>query len=138
MLSRKTVTKKQKKEASRKKLGIIFVILGLVLVAFALFLELFFDKKPLYINPLSSNQNSTNSSIEKKLKDKKIEYSLVATFGDYAYSVTLLSGNEVIIDAKKDIDTQLSSLQLILSQLKIDGRIFKRLDFRYQKPVITF
>lgn len=138
MLLRKTITKRQKKERSRKKLGLILLFVGLVLISLSLFFAAFLEKPDRPISPLSKDQISINSKIEKGLKDKKISYISVETLKDLNYQILLDGKMQVVIDSNKDIEEQLSSLQLILTQLKIEGKSFKRLDFRYQKPVISF
>ena len=138
MLPRKTLTKKQKKEIFQRRLGIGLVFTGLIIVAILLFYLAFLQKTPVFLNPLSKDQMSTGTKIQKILKEKKISYVSVATSKDLTYRVMLEKDSEVIIDPKKDVEAQLSSLQLILSALKIEGKAFKRLDFRYQKPIISF
>lgn len=138
MLPHKVITKRQKKEKSRKKLAVALILIGLVIVSVFLFYAAFFQKDPLYVSPLSKDQSSSISRIEKILKEKKIHYESLSTSSDLTYKVKLDGKSEVIIDPKKDAYEQLSSLQLILSQLKIEGKMFKRLDFRYQKPIISF
>lgn len=138
MLRRKTITKRQKRQASKKRLGILLIFLGMILVAAFLAFLAFFEKKELFVSPLSTDQTSVNTRIEKLLKEKKVNYVSFYTAKDLSFILMLPENREVILDPNKDISEQLSSLQLILSQLKIDGKAFKRLDFRYQKPVITF
>ena len=138
MLRRKTITKRQKREASKKRLGILLILLGMILIAVFLAFFTFFEKKELFVSPLSKDQTSVNTRIEKLLKEKKINYVSFYTAKDLSFILMLPENREVILDPNKNISEQLSSLQLILSQLKIDGKAFKRLDFRYQKPVITF
>lgn len=138
MIFKSTVTKKEKKKASKKKLGILLVFVGLVALNFTLIYAAFFEKPKPIMSPLSKNQVSSTKIFEDKLKSTKIEYKSITTEKDLNYLVKLKNSGEVIIDPNKDIDEQLSSLQLILSQLKIEGKTLKRLDFRYEKPIITF
>lgn len=138
MLRRRTITKRQKREASKKRLGILLIFLGMILIAAFLAFLAFFEKKELFVSPLSTDQTSVNTRIEKLLKEKKVNYLSFYTAKDLSFILMLPENREVILDPNKNISEQLSSLQLILSQLKIDGKAFKRLDFRYQKPVITF
>lgn len=138
MLRRRTITKRQKREASKKRLGILLIFLGMILIAAFLAFLAFFEKKELFVSPLSTDQTSVNTRIEKLLKEKKVNYVSFYTAKDLSFILMLPENREVILDPNKNISEQLSSLQLILSQLKIDGKAFKRLDFRYQKPVITF
>lgn len=137
MIFKSTVTKKEKKNASKKRLGILLIFAGLLALNFTLIYAAFFQKPEPIISPLSRNQASSTGIIENKLKEYKIEYNLLSTQKDLNYLVKLKSGGEVVIDPGKNIDQQLSSLQLILSQLKIEGKTLKRLDFRFEKPIIT-
>jgi len=137
MIFKSTVTKKEKKKASKRRLGILLIFVALLLLNFTLVYAAFIQKPAPIVSPLSKNQVSSNSLVEKKLKEKGISYTSFDTEKDLSYKIKLRSGGEVIIDPSKNIDQQLSSLQLILSQLKIEGKALKRLDFRYQKPIIT-
>lgn len=138
MLQQKTTTKREKKKAIRKKMGLFLIIIGLLFIVISLFSIKFLTHGPLFVSPLSGNQDSVVSILEKELKKNKIAYIGIQTNDDLSYIVKLNEKEEVIIDPKKDILSQLSSLQLIASQLKIEGKTFLRLDFRYKKPVITF
>ncbi len=138
MLPRRTVTKKQKKEASKKKLGLVLVFLGLIAIVICLFFTAFIEKPGPILNPLSKNQITSTKQVESVLQKENIKYKSLTTEKDLNYKVILENNGEVIIDPNKDILKQVSSLQLILSQLKIDNKAFKRLDFRYEKPVIAF
>jgi hypothetical protein len=138
MLPRRSLTKKQKKEKSRKKLGVGLIFLGLAVIALMLFYLAFLEKDPPVINPLSKDQTSTAKTITKILKEKGIDYQDLETTQDLKYRIKFEKSAEAIIDPRKDVEEQISSLQLILSQLKIEGKTFKRLDFSYQKPIISF
>ena len=57
---------------------------------------------------------------------------------DASLIVELENEGVVILSSKKDIRSQISSLQLILSRLTIEGKKLKILDFRYDNPVVSF
>ena len=137
MIFKNTVTKKEKKKATRNRLGLLLIVLGLLAVNFTLVYTAFFQKPKPIVNPMSKNQISSTKIVEDKLKESKIEYTSFDTQKDLTYILKLKSGGEVVLNPTKNIDEQLSSLQLILSQLKIEGKTLKRLDFRYEKPIIT-
>ncbi|MBI4098000.1 MAG: hypothetical protein HY426_03080 [Candidatus Levybacteria bacterium] len=137
MLPAKTITKKEKKERSRKKRLAIALLLGLSLVCIFLLYVALPKKGPLYISPLSKDQTTSAAKVEKILKEKKISYESLSMAKDRSYVIKLDEKSEVIIDPKKDILEQLSSLQLILSTLKIEGKALRRLDFRYKSPIIS-
>lgn len=52
--------------------------------------------------------------------------------------VNLKNGEEVLFSLKKELKIQLDSLQLIFSRSKIEGRNIKRVDLRFDKPVVTY
>ena len=132
----RTVTKKQKKTAYKKRLGLLLIFIGLLFVNLVLIYATFLEKPKPIVSPLSKNQMSSTKQIEMALKERNIEYVSISTQKDTTYLIKLKEG-EVILDPSKNVDQELSSLQLILSQLKIEGKTLKRLDFRYEKPIIT-
>jgi hypothetical protein len=138
MIFRKTVTKREKRDAAKKRLLIILVLVCLIALNIVFLYKIFLQKPNPILTPLSKDQVSSTSVVEQKLKEEKVEYKSFDTEKDLNYLIKLKSGGEVIIDSSKDIDQQISSLQLILSQLKIEGKTLKRLDFRFEKPTITF
>ena len=138
MIFKKTVTKREKKKDARKRLIIFIFFLLLISLNLVFVYKTFIEKPDSILNPLSSNQVSSTEEIGEKLKTKKIAFAEIESQKDLTYLVKLKGGGEVIFDPNKDIDEQLASLQLILSQLKIEGKALKRLDFRFEKPVITF
>jgi len=71
------------------------------------------------------------------LNEKRIEFKKI-TQEEGAVRVILKDDSEVIFSSKKDIGTQVSSLQLTLSRLTIDGKKLKIIDFRFSNPVISF
>jgi len=42
----------------------------------------------------------------------------------------------ILFNGEKDVGVQLDSLQLILSRAKIEGKTIKKIDLRFDKPVI--
>lgn len=138
MLLQRPATKKEKKKASKKRLGLLLIVLGLLLITLSLIGIKFLTHDPIFLSPLSQNQESSISRIIQELKESKIDYQKIITNDDLSYTVDLGDDRQVVLDSNKNISHQLSSLQLIIAQLKIDGKTFRRLDFRYQKPVITF
>ena len=52
--------------------------------------------------------------------------------------VKLKNGVVVNFSQQKEREFQFDSLQLILRQIKIEGRPIKRIDLRYDKPVLAY
>ena len=50
----------------------------------------------------------------------------------------IISDMKIIFNLYDDIESKLASLQLILNQAKIESRVLKYVDLRFDKPVITY
>ena len=128
---------KRKTRKFRKKLFWIFsYFLLLVLLTVSYYLFNYF-KRPAIINPIQGQAVNSND-LEKRLRNAKIPFSSVSYSSDSAYVIILSFGGQAIMSTKKNIDEQISSLQRILRELTIDSKPFKRIDFRFEKPVIEF
>ncbi|KKR76623.1 MAG: hypothetical protein UU21_C0006G0014 [Candidatus Levybacteria bacterium GW2011_GWA2_40_8] len=130
-------TKKTKKQNRRKRILVFIFFLGyvslfLLLTGFVWVGKLF--PKTSLISPVSTQSQKSLGAI---LDKKNISYESVEKLDGY-YLVKIIDGGEVLISDKKDLTEQASSLQLIVSRLKIEGKKFKRLDFRFDRPVIKF
>jgi hypothetical protein len=143
---RKTKIKLQRNH-KRRAIAFYASIAGFFLLCIAGFaLFIFIEKqKPLFISPLpalralaaGSTDDQQADTIKKALQDKSIVYSSVE-IKDSVYIITLENGEKVTLSAKKDIITQISSLQFVLSRLTMEGRQFRTLDLQYDKPIIVF
>jgi len=101
-------------------------------------------QKPLYITPLSQNFSFSQGTHEdKNLNLVKKEFEklhlpiLKITADADSYHVFLSDKSEIFFSSKKDINSQLASLQLILTRLTMEGKLYNKLDLRFDKPVIT-
>lgn len=112
----------------------MFILLGIVYLTFFFF----FSQKELFISPLALQKNTNRSEIDDLLQESGIAFTSVESAKDSSYLVNLKDGGQVIITQNKNVQNQISSLQLILSRLTIEGKRFKSLDFRYDKPVVLF
>lgn len=130
-----------KKEKSKYRikilfLSLIFLFLAILLIEY-LYLNFSFGRTT-FISPIAKVNQSKVAIVEKALDNKKIPF-LSANFNsDNSFTVELKDGGEVILSSDKDLGSQLSSLQLILSRLTIEGKKLKKLDFRFVNPVVSF
>ncbi len=114
----------------------IFILLTLLafliyrLSAFSIF------NKPI-VSPLGQNKPSQVSNLEVLLKKANVPFSSITSSSDF-YTIILSGGGQVIMSSKKELAIQISSLQLMLSRLTIEGKRIKSLDFRFDKPIINF
>jgi competence protein ComGC len=112
----------------------MLVLFGVVSMLFILLSP----KKELFINPLGKSASNRNSQVSDMLQKSNIAFSSIEKRGDSSYVISLKDGGKVVITENKNVQSQISSLQLILSRLTIEGKRFKNLDFRYDKPVVSF
>jgi len=107
---------------------------------------LFIVHKPQIFSPVSTINHSTGNIGLQREKEQRItnllmknalSFTAISSSSD-AYFITLKEGEEIIFSAKKDIEQQIASLQLIMKHFTIEGKLFKRIDFRFDNPVVTF
>lgn len=142
---RNKITSKQKTRKSKLALQLagIFLFSLCLLFGYFLFSRGFFLESSL-TSPIPadlSNKKDTNQdgikNLTAKLKKNNISFASISSFSEGGFFIKLGAGEEIILSSQKNIDVQISSLQLILSRLTIEGKRFSRLDFRFDKPVIT-
>ncbi len=145
MWSRKRRLRKEKKHLVRKiyfYLIILSGILGIVMMVIGVFLVI---NEPLFESPiplftkwaLNRDKSQEVVEIKKFLEQKSIEYIDVSRESSKVYKIDLKNNGEVVIDSEKGLPEQLSSLQVILSRLTMEGKKFKRLDLTYDRPVLV-
>jgi cell division septal protein FtsQ len=71
------------------------------------------------------------------LKLRLIEPKMAKIISSSWVDVWLKDDTQLIISLKKEIDSQLDSLQLIYQRAKIEGKKLKQIDVRFDKPIIT-
>lgn len=138
------------KRKTRNFLHRISLSLGLFIVTFAICLgiygTLFFKKSPI-VSPIAGNNITKSMSVDGTDKDvyevkkfcgeQKLTCSSIVISGK-SIIITLPTDAQIFLSAEKDLSQQLSSLQLTLNQLTIEGKQFKKLDFRFDKITISF
>lgn len=82
-------------------------------------------------------RSNPRAKIVELLQNHNVLYKEVTINGEEA-TVTLQNGAVAILDTKKDMEKQITSLQLTIADLTIEGKQFQRLDFRFERPVVTF
>lgn len=146
----KKIKRKDKKILYRRVLfmGTIFSI-SLFIPFFLYYLVVSELNKQAFVSPIPPNiqkiilgtatQPSTSTKeLETLLKKHAVPFSTVSESSESALLIRLETGEEILLSPNKSLEPQISSLQLILSRLTIEGKRFLRLDFRFEKPVIVF
>lgn len=130
---------KKEKSKSRIKFAFITLVILVILLVLIEFLYLNFSfGRSTYLSPIAKEQKSKLISIEAELEKANIPFKTVNVKEDSSFEVHLIDNSVVILSSKKDIKSQISSLQLMLSRLTIEGKKLKILDFRYDNPVVSF
>ncbi len=133
---RRRINKRKKNKLKFFFTALLFLVVVVYVVLF--FYELSFLKTPTVISPLGKKNIYRAENIESLLYKEDIPFSSVQIASDSSILVNLAEDGQVIISSKKDIATQISSLQLMLKRLTIEGKRLKSLDFRFDKPIIVF
>ena len=133
---------------ARKLSGYIILSCGVFCIVIALFIGGFFllHKEKSVISPLASFATlmSSRNPQAKALYAVAQECTLInlscqqihTESGDgIAFNV---QNHTIIISASKDIHQQMASLQVTIHQLTMEGKDYRGLDFRYDRPVISY
>lgn len=89
------------------------------------------------MNPLGNFVNdASEDQLKQALATQGVSYTSIALSTDGAYIVQVNSYITAIFSPKKDIFTQVSSLQRITNRFTIDMKKAYQIDFRYDTPVI--
>ncbi|MEK7559295.1 MAG: hypothetical protein AAB521_03245 [Patescibacteria group bacterium] len=126
---------KRKKRITLLKIISFFIFLLIIFSGLYLAYSIILNEK--IISPLAQRyvvQGGEN--ISEELLKAKILFSSIKRASESSYLITLSDGGLVIISPSKNIKIQISSLQLILSRLTIEGKRVKLVDFRYDRPVV--
>ena len=126
--------------AKRKKWGALYILVIAFCLSFLLLFTGFLLNEyfPDFLSPLAKTKYQDRAKLESALEKANIKYMKIIPLKDLAFLVSLSSQEDVIFSSKKDIQSQIASLQLVVKRLTIEGKRFKSLDFRYDKPIIKY
>jgi IS1 family transposase len=122
--------------------GLIFVGIGeLILTCYLMFFipDAFISPIPLsFQGKAPVMDDSTITALKKLLTKHEISYKQIYTTKEGDYLITLNPEGEVLVGKNATLEQHISSLQLVLARITMEGKQFSRLDFRFEKPVIVF
>ena len=95
-------------------------------------------KSPLPVAASGKKAYSAISQVENLCSEYHLLCTNITMDTDTAVSFLVGTNEQVIVSLQKDLPTQIASLQLTIAHLTIEGKQFKQLDFRFDKPVLTF
>ncbi len=136
----KLLKKRKKTVIKRKNVKVLYYLIVALILSLVLFFSGYFLNKyfPDFLSPLAKEKFKEGMELEKALNKKNVKFIKITPQSDLSFLVELIDKEEVIFTSKKAFESQIASLQLITKQLTIEGKRFKRLDFRYDKPMIIF
>jgi hypothetical protein len=82
--------------------------------------------------------DSSVTHLRKLLGKYNISYEQIYTMKEGGYLIKLKPEGEVLLAQNDTLEQNISSLQLVLARITMEGKQFSRLDFRFEKPVIVF
>lgn len=129
------------------KIALIFLvfIIGVATIRFASVIDR--EKiSSLFTNPFVKKEivkplalEDPLSEITDLLREKNIDVSQSPQSSDSAILVTLAGTNTIVVfSAEKEKTTQVGSLQIILNKLTMDGRKAKKIDLRFDTPLVVY
>lgn len=145
MKKKNTIDRKQKRYVKKIFVFGLILLVGIGAVSAGTFYVFTAQlNKPLYVSPLASikfaqaNEKDVKlETLKKQLQKEQIAYTKIEKPDEESYIVELKQGGLVTFSSQKDIIAQIASLQFILSHLTMEGKLFSRLDLRFEKPVIV-
>lgn len=145
MWHRRRLLKKDKRTLTKKRFLFLSLVAGVLGVACIGLGTVLLMGEPLYTSPLPllrpsfalDDDKAVKTLIEQELKKRSIRYSSVTKVEQDLYKIVIPENGDVFLSSEKDIISQLSSLQVIVSRLTMEGEKFNRLDLRYDRPVIS-
>lgn len=125
-------------------IGFFCILFGVVFLSCSA-VAFFVHKNREVLSPLAKWQKTVFASVEsstiQKIDGTCQQHTITCSniqLGSDDSATFDVDGKTIIISLNKDIEQQVSSLQLTIRELTMEGKEFHRLDFRYDKPVITF
>ena len=124
----------------KKRLPVIFALglffVSILLAKFALAKASFPLGKHGLIAPLPNRDPV--KELEEILQEKGIAIEQGPVASDSALVVVLANNETVLFHANKDMRTQVGSLQIILNKLTIEERKAKKIDLRFEDPIVLY
>ena len=136
------------KRRTKKNINLILktiVVLALVFtslfIAFKFILP-FFPKIEIKSNQsivVPLGQNFDFQKLREKLSEKGINFDSIDVSSNSGVVIGKVTGGpKVYFASDKDVDWQVSSLQLIISRLTIDNKKPNLIDLRFDKPIVKY
>lgn len=130
-----------KKSHKRLKIALYFLILILFITSLGFLVRNSYQKtftlfeSEKILKPIT--RQAPETELAKELKKSNLGVISLSINGGRDIEASLSGGAQVIFKTS-DIAQQVSSLQAMLTRFKIEGRIPKKIDLRFEKPIVVF
>lgn len=130
-----------KKSHKRLKIALYFLILILFITSLGFLVRNSYQKtftlfeSEKILKPIT--RQAPETELAKELKKSNLGVISLSINGEREILASL-SGDTQVIFKSEGIAQQVSSLQIMLSRFKIEGRIPKKIDLRFEKPIVVF
>lgn len=132
---------KLQKSKKRIKIAIILTLLLLTIPAVGFLVRIYRQNDFLLFQNEKTLEPMVGKSPEKELAEElkraDIRVISLSITGEKELEASISGGTKVLLKTEK-IAQQVSSLQLMLARFKIEGRIPKKIDLRFEKPTAVF
>lgn len=139
----KSPKNRRRRKIFAKKILVIIVVLLVGASGIALFL--LYQPEKIVLRPIPTNiafnlnpknEDQKIEEIKKFLDKESIAFEDIERASDSGILIRLEENGQVHLSDVKYAE-ELTSLQLILKRLTMEGKRFKRLDLRYERPIIV-
>ena len=131
----------REKSQKRTRIAIGFILILLIIPAIGFLVRSYrlnnfdFFREEEILKPIMGK--STERELMENFQRSDIRVISLSIIGEKDLEASISGGTKVLLKTEK-IAQQVSSLQLMLSRFKIEGRIPKKIDLRFDKPIVVF
>lgn len=141
---------KRRHTYKRKKLLVFFLSCSLVIFCglCVFYLYIFHFSPTQLVRPIPAfssvkgistrTQTAAIVEVRRLCKEENIPITDITERADLTIEINQSGGEKILFSTTKPIEEQISSLQLVLTRLTIEGKRFESLDFRFDTPVVVF
>lgn len=83
-------------------------------------------------------RNDPGGDLERLLRQKHIAMKTLPVATNSSLLVQLPNETEVLFSPQKDLSIQVSSLQIIINKITIEGKSAKKIDLRFAQPIVVY
>lgn len=141
--------KKRKRALRYRRLLIFLAVLSCFIIVAEMLYLVQRLQAPQFLSPVpltnvykkvlaAMNISSQTNELVDLLKKNNFSVISLLSYEKDAFLLKLETGEEAVLSSKKSLAVQVSSLHLILSRLTIEGKRVRRVDLRFNNPVIVF